>query len=318
MSKGRIIVPPKVARADFSKSPSGPEPMLLYSLNFYAELIEELARLVPNPDIVEVGSEAGATSPVLADLAAANGGRLYVVEPYPSPVLRDLSARRDNVEVIEGLSPQALQAIPQAGLYLLDGDHNYGVVTGELDVIFSRPAAVDSLVLMHDVGWPCGRRDTYYAPDLLPADQVHPHTFDRGVTLEGLAGAGEGFRSEGQYALALHEGGARNGVLTAAEDFMATRPDIQLLTSPLVFGIGLMGSGESPTWKAAAEAFRPYAENPTLARMERNRVQLFLEFLRLRDELRSIRSRSLRARAGRLKQRIAAARGGVRAGGSND
>jgi hypothetical protein len=286
-----------------------PEPLLLYSLNFYAELIAAIAGVTPSPDIVEVGSEAGATSPVLADLAAVRGGRLFVIEPYPSELLRVLAATRDNVEVIEGLSPQALRSVPRGGLYVLDGDHNYGVVMGELEEIFGSPGPLESLAFMHDVGWPCGRRDTYYAPDLLPEDVVHPHSFDRGALLDEaeLAPVGQGFRSEGQYALAVHEGGARNGVLTAVEDFLAPRPDLTLLTSPLVFGVGLLGSNESACWQAAAEAFRPYSENPTLARMERNRIQLYLEVLRLSEEvleLRALKSRTLRARAGRVKHRF--------------
>lgn len=296
------------------RGPSAPDPLLLYSLSFYSDLLCRLASLTNSPDIVEVGSEAGGTSPLLAAAAHARGGQLFVIEPYPSPVLRDLASRRPNVKIIEELSPKALKSVPTAGLFVLDGDHNYAVVNAELREVFDRADATDSLAVLHDVGWPCGRRDTYYAPEGLPDGSVHPHSFERGAMpeQEELGAPNTGFRSEGQYALALREGGPRNGVLTAIEDFLAERPDLRLLTTSLVFGLGLLGSSASSTWDCAAEAFRPYADNPTLAAMEANRITLYLEVLRLGTELRETQARTLRARAGRVKAQLSSASGRLR------
>jgi PAS domain-containing protein len=296
------------------RGPTAPDPLLLYSLSFYSELLRTLASLTTSPDIVEVGSEAGGTSPLLAAAAQSRGGQLFVIEPYPSPVLRDLASRRSNVRIIEELSPSALKSVPSAGLFVLDGDHNYGVVNAELREIFDRADSTDSLAVLHDVGWPCGRRDTYYAPDGLPDGSVHPHSFERGATPEqGELGApNTGFRSEGQYALALREGGPRNGVLTAIEDFLDERPDLRLLTTSLVFGLGVLGSSASSTWDVAAEAFSPYTDNPTLAAMEANRITLYLEVLRLGAELRETQARTLRARAGRVKEQLSSASGRLR------
>ena len=303
MGQATSAEPPTIEKV---RGPVAPDPLLLYSLSFYSELLRTLASLTTSPDIVEVGSEAGGTSPLLAAAAQSRGGRLFVVEPYPSPVLRDLASRQDNVRIIEELSPAALKSVPTAGLFVLDGDHNYGVVNAELREIFDRADARDSLAVLHDVGWPCGRRDTYYEPDGLPGEWVHPHSFDRGATpgRPELAAPNSGFRSEGQYALALREGGARNGVLTAIEDFLGERSDLRLLTTSLVFGLGLLGSSASSTWECAVEAFSPYADNPTLARMEANRVTLYLEVLRLGAELRESRARTARVKAGRVKRQL--------------
>ena len=274
-------------------------PLLLHSMTFYADLIARLAELSPNPHVVEVGSESGEMSVVLADITKIRGGDLYVVEPSPATRLTGLAATRDNVHVVESLSPDALHGLPTAGTYLLDGDHNYAVVTGELEQILSRPEGKDSVIVLHDVGWPCARRDMYYAPDALAKDAVHPHSFTRGVVLDDseLAPAGHGFRSRGSYAIALHEGGARNGVLTAIEDVLAGHPDAQLLTTPLVFGLGVIAHRSSSIWADVEKAMAPYTNNPTLAAMEHHRLALFLEVLRLRD-------RSPRARAGRVKERL--------------
>lgn len=272
--------------------------LLIHSLAFYAELIEQLAQIPQNPHIVEVGSEAGEMSERLAAIAAARSGSLYVLEPCPSQRLRDLAARSENVVVIEAPSPGGLQQAPPAGLYVIDGDHNYAVVRAELETVFGA-SAQEPLAVLHDIGWPWARRDLYYAPEQLQSEDVHPHSFDRGVVLDSveLAAPGRGFRSLGAYAAAVTEGGPRNGVLTAVEDVLAARPDLALLSTPLIFGLGVVGATTSASWSRVVDIMRPYTDNPTLEMMERNRLALYLEVLRLQDE-------RPRARASRVTHRL--------------
>lgn len=274
--------------------------LLLHSLTFYGELIRQLAGLTQNPNAVEIGSQDGEVSVLLADSTAARSGALYVVEPHPSPLLQDLVRRRDTVTLVEGLSPHALRDVPTAGLYVIDGDHNYYVVRGELDAIFGREDAQGSIVVMHDVGWPWARRDMYYDPTALPKDAVHEFSYARGVRLDDpeLAPPGQGFRSKGAYAIALQEGGPCNGVLTAVEDTLAENTDLRLLISPLVFGLAVIGSTANPVWGSVMDVMRPYTDNPSLAEMERNRLTLFLEVLALQDQ--RVRARTARA-ASRLR-----------------
>lgn len=278
------------------------EPLLLHSLTFYADLIGRLASVSSLPDVVEIGSQAGEMSEHLAEAAAERQGHLHVIEPFPSQRLLDLSRRAPSVRVIEGRSPAALAGLPAAGLYVLDGDHNYATARGELRAILDREGTDDSIVVMHDVGWPWGRRDMYYEPSALAPDDVHPHSFTRGVVLDGsLAAEGRGFRSEGHYAIALHEGGPRNGVLTAIEDALAEHGDVALMTTPLVFGLAVLMRRSAAQFEAVESIMAPYIHNPTLGVMERNRIVLFLETLELRD-------RQLRSRAGRWKARAASVR----------
>jgi hypothetical protein len=63
-------------------------------------------------------------------------------------------------------------------------------------------------VLCHDVAWPYGRRDFYYVPETIPDE------FRRQSEL-----ASEGGQNP-DSAHACAEGGPRNGVLTAIEDFL--------------------------------------------------------------------------------------------------
>ena len=273
--------------------------VLLHSLTFYAELIEALAAVPPCPDVIEIGSETGEMSVVLAGVAAARGGTLYVVEPFPSARLRALADEMTNVKVIDDFSPAAFSHLPRAGLYVVDGDHNYVTVRAEVEAIFGDAASRDAMAVMHDIGWPSGRRDQYYAPDRLPADAVWPHSFSRGAVLDqaDLAGAQNGFRGNGSFAFALHEGGPQNGVRTAIEDVLSEREDLGFLTTPLVFGLGVIGHRESTTWPQVQRLMAPYVDNPTLAAMERNRLALLLRVIELQDS-------SLRARLGRAKDRL--------------
>ena len=260
-------------------------PLLLHSLTFYADLIERLAALPACPDVVEIGSESGEMSVRLATAAAQRGGILYVVEPVPSDLLRAFATKHHNVRIVEGYSPEALATLPPAGLYVVDGDHNYVTVRGEVEAIFADSAPLDTIAVMHDVGWPSGRRDQYYAPDRLPADAVWPHSFTRGTVPDSaeLAAEGRGFRGEGAFAFAMHEGGPRNGVLTAIEDVLATRRSLGLLTTPLVFGLGVIGHREQPQWQAIEALLAPYVGNPTLAAAERNRLDLLMHVIELQD-----------------------------------
>lgn len=259
--------------------------LLLHSLTFYADLIERLAGLPGCPDVVEIGSESGEMSVRLATAAASRGGTLYVVEPAPSDLLRAFASEHRNVRIVEGYSPDALTDLPHAGLYVVDGDHNYVTVRGEVEAIFADGAPLDTIAVMHDVGWPSGRRDQYYEPDRLAPEGVWPHSFTRGAVPDSaeLAAEGHGFRGEGAFAFAMHEGGPRNGVLTAIEDVLDAKPSLGLLTTPLVFGLGVIGHRTDPQWRAIEALMAPYVGNPTLAAAERNRLDLLMHVIELQD-----------------------------------
>ncbi|HYG66940.1 MAG TPA: class I SAM-dependent methyltransferase, partial [Anaeromyxobacteraceae bacterium] len=253
--------------------------------------------------VVEIGSEGGLFTRELARWLSERRGTLTCVDPAPSQAVREVAREFPGVELVEGRSPEALDAITPADAYVLDGDHNYHSVRGELEAIdaccFRRGRA--ALVVLHDVAWPCARRDQYYAPGALPAYAVHPHAYDRGVTL-GDAGTVEGgFRGMGAFAVALHEGGPRNGVLTAVEDFLSGRDDLAFARLPIVFGLGFLHPRGAPWADALAAAVAPFHEHPVLARMEENRLALYLRVLALQDEVAA-------ERAGAAQEHEAAAR----------
>jgi Methyltransferase domain len=264
------------------------QPLLLHSLTELREIWLPLVEAAGARSVAEIGSESGSTTKLVVDLLRrGGGGRLLVVDPDPgvSPV----SGGGLDVEVVRGYSPEALDGHAPTDAYLIDGDHNYATVSGELRAIdtavqqFGR--SYFPLVILHDVGWPAGRRDQYYAPDRIPATERQPYSWDVGVEIDSPDGIpGRGFRGNGAFAWALTEGGPGNGVRTAIEDFVADQPELRFFTAAPVFGLGVVIDRRAPWAARAAELLAPWVSNVLLARLERNRVDLYLRVLQMQDD----------------------------------
>jgi cephalosporin hydroxylase len=74
------------------------------------------------------------------------------------------------------------------------------------------------------------------------------------------------------YAAARREGGPRNGVLTAVEDFLECRDGLHLAVLPPFFGFGVVWHRDAPFARAVEDAVQPWDRNPVLERLEANRV----------------------------------------------
>jgi len=94
------------------------------------------------------------------------------------------------------------------------------------------------VTFLHDVEWPYGRRDLYYVPERIPADQRQP--FARSGIVRGRSELSpRGINAV--FANAKHEGGPRNGVLTAVEDFIdETQRELELFILPGDEGLGIV------------------------------------------------------------------------------
>jgi hypothetical protein len=127
----------------------------------------------------------------------------------------------------------------------------------------------------------------YYAPDRIPLPHRHPHSFTAGVTLDS-AGVieGRGFRGQGSFAFATREGGPRNGVLTAVEDFVAEKPEREYLawaSIPAVLGLGVLFDQRAPWAGDVANLLMPYHMNPLLMKLEENRLRNYLSVIEWQD-----------------------------------
>ena len=309
--------------------------LLLHSLAELRELILPCLDLIGATTVVEVGGEDGTFTRELAAWARARGGKVWCVDPAPSPDLLALGEAEPGVTLVQERSLEALAHLPPADAYLIDGDHNHYTVLRELQAITAAAGGgqgegdgeddvVGPLVVLHDVAWPWGERDLYYAPGDLPAEAVHPHTYDHGVTLGSSGVVAGGFRSEGRFAAALEAGGPANGVRTAVDDFLRDHEELRLAVIPCIFGLGVVYPASAPWAEAVARFLGPYDANPVLARLEHNRLALYLKVLELHDDLKAVRghvedlalrvrdveveNRALWARVGELEAREVSAR----------
>ena len=240
------------------------------SLANLAEVIVPALDAAGARSVIEVGAYAGDLTRLLVDWAAERGATVVAVDPAPQDALVTLADERDELELVRATSVDALERIEPADAVVLDGDHNWWTVTEELRLVERRASGSLPLVLLHDVCWPHARRDDYFDAALIPDEHRHPVAGEGG----GLFPGHPGLRPDGlpYPRSAAREGGPRNGVRTAVEDFVADREDLRLVVVPAFFGLGVVIDRTAPWAGAVADGLEPWGGNPVLARLEATRV----------------------------------------------
>jgi methyltransferase family protein len=271
------------------------------SLAHSAELMLPCLDAAGVRSIVEVGAFAGALTRVLVAWASESGASVIAIDPAPRDDLVALEREAPGLELIRSTSFDALPRIDLPQAIVIDGDHNYFTVREELRLIGERaPGAELPLLLLHDVCWPHGRRDDYFAPDAIPEAMRQPLAGDRGGLFPGDPGLRDGGLPYPRSA--AREGGPRNGVLTAVEDFVDERAGLRLVVVPVFFGLGVVWHRDAPWADAVARILDPWDRNPILQRLEANRVHHLAERQATRAEL--WREREGRARRDAVLHRL--------------
>jgi hypothetical protein len=241
------------------------------SLVTLAEILVPCLDAAGARSVVEIGAYAGDLTRVLVYWAAAREGRVWAIDPAPRASLVALGEQRPELELVRATSHEALTRIPLPDAAIIDGDHNYYTVSEELRLIRERAAgdAQLPLLLFHDVAWPHARRDDYFDPQLVPAEHRQP--IDEGT---GLFPGEPGVRDGGlPYRFtAREEGGPRNGVLTAVEDFVTACDGLELAVVPAFFGLGVVWHRDARWAEDVAGVLAGWDRHPVLERLEANRV----------------------------------------------
>jgi hypothetical protein len=242
------------------------------SLAQSAELMLSCLDAAGVTSIVEIGAFAGDLTRVLVDWSSRSGASVGAIDPAPQPGLEALARDNPQLELIRQTSLEALPRIDLPDAVVIDGDHNYFTVSEELRMIAESAGEGElPLLLLHDVSWPHARRDDYFDATQIPPDARHPVAGDAG----GLVPGEPGVRPGGGLPYprsAAREGGPRNGVLTAAEDFVAGREGLRLAVVPAFFGFGVIWETAVPWASHVEQIVRPWDRNPMLTRLEENRV----------------------------------------------
>lgn len=261
--------------------------LLIHSLSEFQPLIFEVLEATQPEKIAEVGTERGVFAKLLGEWAAPRGGAVYPIDPAPPEDCRALLATQENCHLVERTSLDAIPDLDDIDCWFIDGDHNWYTVFHELTAIAAqcKKSGKPMLTFLHDVCWPWGQRDLYYAPDSIPPQYRHAYTYDYGVTLGNVGVINGGFRGCGAFAVATHEGGPRNGVLTAVADFVATQENPPYFCIvPAVMGLGILFSRTAAWTDAVHRILSPYHMNPLVAKLEENRLRNYLKVIELQDE----------------------------------
>jgi len=249
-----------------------------YSLANNRELVLRCLEARGARSVVEIGAEHGLFTAELLTWAADRVS-VTAIDPAPQPELVALAEQEEALTLVRSPSSEAIPGLPPFDAYIVDGDHNYHTVSLELEAINARSEDEFPLILLHDVSWPHARRDTYYAPDRIPPERRQPIAHHAWISpwSHGLS-EGTGLEYE---AVATTEGGARNGVLTAVEDFVAREPGLRFARVPAFFGLGVIWATAAAWADDVAAVVEPFADDPVLERLEGNRVTHLLERQRL-------------------------------------
>jgi cephalosporin hydroxylase/GT2 family glycosyltransferase len=214
--------------------------------------------------IIEIGALRGETTARMLERLGPEC-ELHVIDPEPQfdPTEHE-RAFPGRYHFHRGTSHDVLPGLPPADAVLVDGDHNWYTVYHELRMLADgvRRAGVSLPVLvLHDVGWPYGRRDLYYEPERIPADFRQQYVRAGMRPGESMLVYCGGLNRH--MANALREGGPRNGVMTALDDFVAEHPQpLRVVVLPIFFGLGIVA--EEAVLEAHPEltAFLDHLESP--------------------------------------------------------
>ena len=235
--------------------------------------------------IAEIGSETGLNTAELLRYAKGRGAKLIAVDPAESRFPFATENEPDFTFFRETSAEFLARPIAAEALFL-DGDHNYATVLADLQTIHRRRAETGVKILfLHDVSWPWARRDLYYDPARIA--NPRPCHADRDVSpytagSPGLPPAG--------YMTADEEGGPENGVLTAAEDFLARHDGWDFRRIPVLYGIGILVCRENLAPEERAALFPLLdgldSHRELFAALELNRVENLCRIAGLNGELR--------------------------------
>jgi SAM-dependent methyltransferase len=261
----------------------------IYSLANLAGILIPCLEAAGASSVLEIGAFRGELTSELLEWAGGGGARVTAVDPEPQAELLELADQHPELELVLEMSHEALRHLPLPDAVIIDGDHNYYTVSEELRLVGERAPGADlPLIMFHDVGWPHARRDTYFAPQRIPEEHRQPLARDIALVPwePGVAPRGLLF----EWA-AEREGGPRNGVRTALEDFVGERRDLRLAIVPAFFGLGVLWHQGALWADAVASIVEPWDRNPLLERLEASRVSHLAARLALADELDVARDR---------------------------
>lgn len=223
---------------------------------FVQHFVIPLAKARQWASICEIGASKGESTDQLLKMRHLSS--LSVIDPCFDADLPGRYANDARVRIYKGNSLDMLPSVKESfDAILIDGDHNWYTVFNELSLIRERKLLKrGGMMFFHDVDWPYGRRDMYYQPDAVPTEFRQPYE-QQGIQ-RGVRELQEKSSYNSRFFNAKIEGGEKNGVLTAIEDFHHEHPsEYKFCRVQVGEGLGiLLYRQESPSEEARFAAIR--------------------------------------------------------------
>lgn len=229
-------------------------------------------------DVVEIGADKGFVTKQFADACVRAGKAFYSIDPSPASAVDDIPGVNHMRMTSQNYFAHHGKT---AGVWIVDGDHNFQTVLMELRSIDRLVAESDAVIFMHDIGWPSGRRDSWYNEAEAP---IHAARIADGWTVSLDAGdivkTRDGIGMGGVAAVEIVEGSQANGVMTALEAFLATPEGAkwEMRWTPIFFGFGMLVKKDSALVaenRELLDIFQAFERvRPVLAALEFNRLRL--------------------------------------------
>jgi hypothetical protein len=250
---------------------------------FWDPVVWPLLQAAQARRIVEIGALRGETTVLMLERLGSDT-ELHVIDPVPEFDPSEHEQRFPGRYIFHrDVSHNVLPTLPPVDVALVDGDHNWFTVYHELRMLSEgarREGAPLPILILHDVLWPYGRRDLYYAPERIPDEFRQPNA-QKGIR-PGVSGVLEHGGLNPLHFNALTEGGPRNGVMTALDDFVAEydRP-LRCMVLPIYFGLAIVVEEErlarQPEVAAILDSFETAAGKDVLLEVGENmRIQAML------------------------------------------
>ncbi|WP_082672923.1 glycosyltransferase domain-containing protein [Paenibacillus senegalimassiliensis] len=208
---------------------------------YWDSVVRPILEITKPKSIVEIGVNEGKNTLQLIEYCEKHNSQLYSIDPYKADIL-DSYDEHPNFHFVKDISLNALYRFENFDMVLLDGDHNWYTVYHEL-LLIEKNCDRFPLIIAHDIGWPYGRRDLYYNPELIPKEYLKPYKND-GLVL-GTSELSQVGGLNRHLNNCVYENNYKNGVLTAIEDFLSeSQQSLKLFTYPAYHGLGIIYSNE--------------------------------------------------------------------------
>ncbi len=250
----------------------------LHSLLNFKDFIFTLIVKMKAESVVEIGIEHGKLSKELKTLLEKEKITHIAIDPNPT------APPEKYTNFFNTKSLDYLEKAEGHDLYLIDGDHNYYTVSKELEHIKLANGEGQRVILLHDVSWPCSRRDFYYNINDIPDKNRLPSSENIRISPGNMEFDTYGFESCGHFHIALKEGGEKNGVLSAVEDFLKNNTEYTYFSIPCFYGLGILFKEDNITktgleyLKWLKDSIAPFYQ--MLSALEYNRVQLYTALIK--------------------------------------